>query len=228
MPSLPIAMVLFVGGHVLLSAPPLRRRLVGVLGEKPFLGVYSLIMAGCLVWAVRAYGAAEPTLLWTPAPWTRWLAVAGTWPAFVLLAAALMTPNPTSVGGERLYDSRAGGDGDPAPGVFRITRHPMMWGITLWALLHLLGNGDLPSLIFFGGLAVLSALGPVHIDARRRWADPEGYARLTAEAPFWPWGRGWVSPGAIGWPKLAVGSGLWAVFLGAHGWLFGVSPLAGG
>lgn len=225
MPSLLIAMVLFVGGHFLLSWLPIRQRLIGMIGDKGFAGVYSLIMIALLVWAGFAYAEAraETTVLLQAGGWANWLAVIATLPAFILIAAAYMTPNPTAVMGERLYDRD-----DPAPGVFRITRHPMMWGITLWALVHLLANGDTASLVLFGGLAALSFFGPIHIDHKRRALNPQGYDRLIQRTSFWPWGRGWVSPLVIGWSKVAMGTALWIALLALHPWLFGVAPVTSG
>ena len=63
--SLVLAVACFVGGHFALSSLPVRRRLIGVLGELPFRALYSLAMLGALVWAVRAYGAAPYSSLWT-------------------------------------------------------------------------------------------------------------------------------------------------------------------
>jgi len=222
MSSLLIAMVLFVAGHFALSWLPVRRRLVGRLGEKGFSGAYSLLMVALLVWAGIAYANAPVRPLWDVGAWARWVVLIGTLPAITLIVAAVATPNPTAVGGQRLY-----GKADPAPGVLRLTRHPMMWGITLWAALHLLVNGDLASLILFGGLLVLSLLGPLHIDAKRRAQDPEGYAKLTARTSFWPWGRGWVSPFVLGWPKMVIGIIAWVVLLALHPVLFGAAPLGG-
>lgn len=37
-------------------------------------------------------------------------------------------------------------------------RHPMLWGVILWAVAHLLVNGDLSSIIMFGGLGLWALL----------------------------------------------------------------------
>ena len=69
----------------------------------------------------------------------------------------------------------------------RITRHPFLWGIALWALVHLIVNGDLASLIFFGSLLVLAVGGTLAIDAKRRrsfggqWTK---FADVTSDVPF--------------------------------------------
>ena len=58
--------------------------------------------------------------------------------------------------------------GDPAPGILKVTRHPMMWAFGLWALAHIAANGDLRSLLLFGSMAVLALYGTVRLDAKRR------------------------------------------------------------
>jgi uncharacterized membrane protein len=69
----------------------------------------------------------------------------------------------------------------------RITRHPFLWGVALWAVVHLIVNGDLASLILFGSLLVLAVGGTVSIDAKRRrnfgdqWTR---FANATSNVPF--------------------------------------------
>jgi uncharacterized membrane protein len=72
-------------------------------------------------------------------------------------------------------------------GIVRITRHPFLWGVALWALVHLIVNGDLASLVLFGSLLVLALGGTVSIDAKRRrhfgeqWTQ---FASVTSGVPF--------------------------------------------
>src|SRR5262249_34361495 len=84
---------------------------------------------------------------------------------------------PTAVGMER--SARAD---DPAPGILRVTRHPVMWAIGLWATSHLIANGDLSSLLFFGALALLALGGTVLIDRKKQLALGSNWSRL-AEVP---------------------------------------------
>ncbi|MBN33412.1 MAG: hypothetical protein CMM46_01300 [Rhodospirillaceae bacterium] len=59
------------------------------------------------------------------------------------------TPNPSSVGSEKALERE-----NAAGGIFSITRHPLLWGIALWALAHLIANGDVASLLFFASIVV--------------------------------------------------------------------------
>jgi uncharacterized membrane protein len=74
-----------------------------------------------------------------------------------------------------------------ARGMVRITRHPFLCGIALWALVHLIINGDLASLILFGSLLVLAVRGTLSIDAKRRRNFGEQwikFAEVTSDIPF--------------------------------------------
>jgi len=84
-------------------------------------------------------------------------------PAFLLAVIGLTTSNPTIVGEE-------GRVARPPEGIVRVTRHPFLIGVGLWAVVHLIANGDLASFIFFGSLAVTALAGTVSIDAKRRRA----------------------------------------------------------
>ena len=76
---------------------------------------------------------------------------------------------------------------DLARGIVRITRHPFLWGVALWALVHVVMNGTLAALVFFGSLLLLAVGGTASIDAKRRrrlgnaW---QGFSAVTSNVPF--------------------------------------------
>src|SRR5258708_7537604 len=136
--------------------------------------------------------------------------------ACILLIAGYSTPNPTAVGMEGVA-----GDDDPAPGIMRVTRHPIMWAVGLWALSHLAVNGDLASLIFFGSLAALPRGGSVLIDRKKRLALGSNWPRLaevTLNIPFLAilTGRTRLRLHEIGLLRIVAGLLLYAVLLLAH------------
>jgi uncharacterized membrane protein len=115
---------------------------------------------------------------------------------------------------------------EPARGIIRVTRHPLMWGITLWGAAHLLARGDLASLVFFGGFVALAGIGTLLIDARKRASlgdDWKRFAAVTSNVPFGAivGGRNRFVPGEIGWKRIGVGLALYALLLFAHPYLFG-------
>jgi uncharacterized membrane protein len=180
--SLAIAGLAFCGSHILLSSTGLRGSLRDQLGETGFLAVYSLTALATFAWFLVAYAHAPTIVLWPRQRWTGLVPIAVMPLATVLLVAGYTTPNPTAVAMERL--ARAD---DPAPGILRITRHPVMWAIGLWAASHMIANGDVRSLIFFGAFAVLSLGGTLLIDRKKRLALGSDWSRLaaiTSNLPF--------------------------------------------
>lgn len=221
------ATALFVGGHFLLSSAALRGALIARLGDNMFRGLYSLVMLGSFTWMLFAYGSAPYAGLWVTPIGLYWLPVIVMPFAAILIVASLTTPNPTMVGGERLL---ADGTGSPAVGIFSITRHPMLWGTGLWAVSHLMVNGDLSSLILTGGIAVLSFAGMVHIDSRREAALGAAWGPMkltTSRLPFGAVlaGRAKVDWHGIGWWRPLLGLALYLGLMHIHIYAFGVSPL---
>jgi uncharacterized membrane protein len=180
--SLFVAGAAFCGSHILLSSTRLRGSLRDQLGENGFLVVYSLTALATFAWFVAAYTRAPTILFWAPQSWTALVPVLLMPLATILLVAGYSTANPTAVGMER----RAGAD-DPAPGILRVTRHPVMWAVGLWALSHLIANEDLASLWFFGAIAALALGGSMLIDRKKRLALGSNWQRLanvTSNFPF--------------------------------------------
>jgi uncharacterized membrane protein len=180
--SLTIAGLAFCGSHVLLSSSGLRGSLQDQLGERGFLAVYSVTALATFAWFLMAYAHAPTIILWPRQMWTALIPVVAMPLASILLVAGYTTPNPTAVAMERL--ARAD---DPAPGILRVTRHPVMWAIGLWAVSHIFANGDVRSLIFFGALAGLSLGGTLLIDRKKRLAlgsDWSRLAQITSNLPF--------------------------------------------
>ncbi|QNN65687.1 NnrU family protein [Sphingomonas rhizophila] len=210
MTALALFSALFVGTHFLMSHP-LRAAMVARLGERGFAGVYSLIsllLFGGMIWA---YGPAVRTATeawWAVPTWLWWVATLLMWLGSVLFVGSLRRnpafPNPgkpiTSIGEAR--------------GTFAVTRHPMMWGFALWALVHALVVPNCASFILSGAILVLALGGAAGQDAKKRklmgapWVD---WQRRTAFVPF---AKGFALPDAF---ALAGGTILWLVATWAHG-----------
>jgi len=215
-----VATALFLATHFVPSTP-LRAAIVGRLGEKPYLGVYVLVALATLGWMIYAYVRAPVQPLW---PGLRLLPAVVMPFAFILLICGVLSRNPTLVGQERALKAE-----EPARGILRVTRHPVQWGILLWAVAHLLARGDVKSTIFFGVLFLLSALGPLLIDARKARSlgeDWKRYADATSNLPFVAiaQGRNSFRAGEIGWVNPLIGLVAYVAFLFAHAWLFGARP----
>jgi uncharacterized membrane protein len=218
--QLAIACLVFLALHVVPSTP-LRPALVRAIGERPYLGLFSLASFAGIAWMVIAYKAAPVAVLW---PGIRHLPSAIMPFALILIVAGGMTPNPSAVGAAKLLERE-----NPARGVLRITRHPIMWGIMLWAGAHLLARGELRSTLFFGSFLLLAAAGTVLMDRRKAaqygdaWAR---YARLTSNVPFVAvaQGRNHFAWREIGVAKVVIALVVFAVIFHFHVWLFGLRP----
>lgn len=228
MTSLIIAAAVFVLMHLLVSGTALRGAIVKVIGEGPYMGLFSLASLAVIVWLSMAYGDARGSgaVFWGAATGAKHAALAIMLIALLFVVVGLTTPNPTSVKQEAVL-SRP----DAVKGMLRITRHPFLWGVALWAAAHLLVNGDTPSLILFGAMLALAVFGTTSIDAKRRKAlGPEwdAFAAKTSNVPFAAIlsGRQTLSIGEIGWWRIALAVLVWAALILAHPLLFGVSPLA--
>jgi len=228
MTQLIAAAVFFVLLHLLVSGTRLRTVLVGSIGEGPYMGLFSLASLGGLVWLAIAYGQAKGmgATYWAFGRGARDAQLVIQLIAFLLIVPGLLTPNPTMVKQEASLDRP-----DVASGMLRITRHPFLWGVAIWAAGHLLVNGDTASILLFGSLLALAVFGTFSIDAKRKAAlGPkwDGFAARTSNLPFGAIasGRQKLSLGEIGWWRIALAAAIWAAVLFAHPYLFGVNPLA--
>ena len=225
MTSLVLACAYFLGIHVVVSGSPLRQPIVDRVGERRYLGLFSLLSLAGMVWMVRAYRQASIVSLWGPIPGLRWLALVATLIAFILVVLGLTTPSPTAAGGESQLEAV-----EPAQGILRVTRHPFLWGVALWAVMHVVLNGDAASLLLFGTVLLLALIGPLLIDnKRRRRFGPswERFAAATSNLPFAAIaaGRNQFRPAEIGSWRIVLAVAVYAVALAGHRWMFGVSPV---
>ena len=220
-PLLMAAAFWFVTHHGL-SSGVMRARLVAGLGANGFRIFYSILSVLALVLLARASGAADPVPIWTAPAWLRLVLALIMLPAFLFFAAGLLR-NPTGIGGEGLV-------GQQVRGIQRITRHPVLWSFALWALVHVLGNGDLASVIFFGTFAISALIGMPSIDRKLAARDPEAAAKLQAATSILPFGailagRNRLVLAEIGWLAPALALIGWAVTLHFHARFFGVPAL---
>lgn len=229
MTLLVVAALAFVLLHLLVSGTRLRDALTGTIGVGPYMGLFSLVSLGLIVWLSMSYGPARADALnavwWTATPLTKWIQLGLTLMAFLLVVPGLTTPNPTSVRQEGALEKP-----DVVKGMLRITRHPFLWGVAIWAAGHLMVNGDLASLVLFGSLAALAVFGTTSIDAKRKrvlGATWDGFAGQTSNVPFAAIvaGRQPLKIGEIGWWRLLLAVALWAAMIFVHPLMFGVSPL---
>jgi len=143
-------LVVFLGVHTLTTLRETRAGLIARLGEAPYKGLYSLAAGVGLVliiWGFGAYRSSGYISVWEPPAWTRHVAMPLVWLAFISLAATYA----------------------PAGKIKGLLRHPMLVAVKLWALAHLLANGDLGSIILFGSVLAWASWDRIAV---KRRGDP--------------------------------------------------------
>ena len=222
---LAVAALLWAGVHVGIAGTSLRATVVERFGEGGYRGVFSVLSVATIALLIFAYRRAPYVPMWHAPPPLRWVLAVVMLSAFVLFGCSLLIRSPTAIGGEREMTA------EPR-GILRVTRHPMLNSFAIWAAVHVIGNGDLAALLFFGAFLVTALAGMPSIDAKlaaRNRPAFEGLARRTSIAPFAAivGGRNRLVVGEIGWQGVLLGVVLWAALLAGHRWIFGASPLDG-
>lgn len=183
-----LSAIAFVGTHFLLSHP-LRGPLVRAVGEGPFRGIYSLVALATfalMIYFYRAIGREPPLWVAGDAVWL--VASILMWLASILFVASFIR-NPALPGAP-------GPKGGPT-GVFRITRHPMMWSFALWAIVHLAVIGMPKALVLDGAILILALGGASAQDSKKKQLMGDAWHEWTAETAFVPFTRGVGYPGTV-------------------------------
>ncbi len=144
-----LGLIVFIAPHVFVTRREARAGAIARLGEWPYKGLFSLIsIIGVVLigWGFARYRASDYIPVWSPPDWTRHVAVALMWPAIVFFVAAYIPGN-----------------------IKRTLKHPMLVGVKLWAFAHLLANGDLGSIILFGGILAWAVFDRISL---KRRTDP--------------------------------------------------------
>ena len=208
--------VLFVGTHFAWSHP-LRAGLVARLGERGFLITYSIVAIATFVLIVQAWRGMppEPPL---------WIVDDPLWMlASVLVLFASILFMGSLIGNPALPAPNAAAATQSAPrGVFAITRHPMMWGFTLWALAHALVMPTPGQIVLSSTIAFLALVGSAGQDAKKAQVMGDSWRHWAARTSFVPFARqvGGVTPWGDTIPRghaLFGGIVLWLVATWAHG-----------
>jgi uncharacterized membrane protein len=225
------ALAAFVLAHVLPTRPRIRGRLTAIAGERGYLVLYSLVSLGLLYWLILAAARAPFVQLWPFAPWQLWVPNLVLPPVVLLVTCGVGIANPFSFGGKT--GPEALGAFDPErPGITAVTRHPLLLGILLWAIAHLVPNGNLAHGLLFGIFALMAVLGMWVLDRRRRrqWG-PERFATLGRHTALLGLPHGGLPHGSLrAWAdafpprRIAIAVLVYLAIVALHPLLFGVSP----
>jgi uncharacterized membrane protein len=186
-----LGLIVFLGVHAFTTLRGVRAGVIAGVGEGPYKIGYSLLAAAgfvLLIWGFGQYRAGGMIPLWTPPAWGRHAAMGLMLFAFIALAAS-----------------------GKAPGRIRgWLRHPMLVAVKLWALAHLLANGDLGGAVLFGAFLAWAVADRIAVKRR----GDMGAARLD----------GFTRADAV---AVGVGVVAYVAMLFAHPWLIGVPVLRG-
>ena len=189
MTLLVLGLAIFLGIHsVSIFAWQWRDAQVAQRGEKAWKGLYTMVSLAGFVLIVYGYGLARqaPVVVYTPPTWTRHLALLLMLPVFPLLVASSFPGRIKSA-----------------------AKHPMLLATKLWAMAHLLANGNAADVLLFGGFLAWAVADRISLKRRP--------ARAVPGAPAGPANDAIV---------VVVGLVMYAVFLlWVHVWLIGVKPL---
>lgn len=186
-----IGLIIFLGSHSCrIFAESWRNQMIDRIGEVKWKGLYTITSLIGFVIMVIGYGQARQStvVLWQPNSFLIYIALVLNLIAFIFLAGS-----------------------SPSNNAIRLKlKHPMILGVKVWALAHLISNGTLVDLILFSAFLIWAILD--FRSARKRPIHIAEQAQVSIKAT------------AI---TIAIGVILWVAFIfGLHQYLIGVSPLA--
>ncbi|WP_430474221.1 NnrU family protein [Thalassospira lucentensis] len=210
-----ISVAVFLGAHIIPGL--LREKIVKRIGCHGYVIGFSILSTILFGWVIYEVLVAESFVLWDYQPWQAKFLIIIMLPTCILWACAILQPCPLSIGRKTGFD--------PArPGINRFCRHPLLLGVFLWGMGHVIANGDLVAVLFFGGSAIFALIGFSRMEKIRLRDIPQSQhqAILSGTRRFSPSG---LLKGAIGLGDIVVGVLAYGVILIGHGHVIGVNPL---
>jgi uncharacterized membrane protein len=186
-----VGIIVFLGAHSFSTLRSARDGLIARVGAGPYKGLHSLISLvgfGLIVWGFGQYRASGLIPIWTPPTWARHVTIPLMWLAFVALGAM-----------------------GPTPGLIRgLLRHPMLVAIKIWALAHLLVNGDAGGMVLFGAFLAWAVWDRISVKRRGDLGAPRHPGLGMGDAIA-------LGVGTLAYVGMVIG----------HRWLIGVSVIGG-
>jgi len=147
-----VGLALFLGVHALTTQRGVRAQIIASAGEGGYKIGYSLVSAAGL--ALIVYGFARYRA-------TGWIDVWYPPTAFKHIAVALMVPAVILVVASYIRGR-----------IYMTLKHPMLAGVKLWAVAHLIANGDLGSIVLFGSFLAWAVFDRISLKRRADTGAP--------------------------------------------------------
>lgn len=181
-----LGVIVWSGVHALPSlAPGMRTSLIERVGPGGYKGAFALAIFASILLMVLGWRSAAADIVYEPPAWGAHLAMLLMLIAFLLFAFSHGKSN-----------------------LKRFIRHPQLTAMVVWAIAHLLANGDSRSVVLFGVLGVWAMIEMVLLNRRDGAYEPPAPRPLAAE----------IKP-------VVIGVVIYTVFILLHPYLFGVSPI---
>ncbi|OSQ46716.1 NnrU family protein [Thalassospira alkalitolerans] len=210
-----VSVVVFMAGHIIPGV--LRRPITARIGSRAYIAAFSVVSLFLLGWVIYEVQHADFIALWPYEIWQSHVTLTFMLPACILWAAAILQPCPLSIGRKIGFDL-------DHPGINRFTRHPLLLGMMLWGLGHILPNGDLVAFMFFGGSVIFAIAGFARMEKiRAKHMDEAEYKAILAGTRRFDLAG--IVHGAFGWRDVMLGIVLYGAILWAHPYVIGVDPL---
>jgi uncharacterized membrane protein len=143
-----LGLIVFLGVHLLPTAPDVRDGLVARFGANAYKAIFSILSLAGFALIVIGYHKLQlmpgkNIILWDPPTWTKHIAFLLMIPAMICLVAAYVPSR-----------------------IRTALQHPMLVAIKIWALAHLIANGDLASLMLFAGFLAFAVYDRISVKKR--------------------------------------------------------------
>ena len=226
--TLALSCAFFLCIHLMISGTVLKEQIISGIGAMAYYALFSLFSIAGLIWMCAAYAIAlhDPlnAQVWDAPLFLKIIALVGNFIAILLIVVGVLSPSPTNLLALHRMPEK------PVHGIIRISRHPVLAGIGVWAVMHMLCNGNLSSWVFFGSILGLCALGANNIDRKRMALMGETYASVKRRTSIVPFvaiieGRTAFAAEELGAAKMLLAASIFSVFAVLHELFFNTRVL---
>ncbi|MFT4090818.1 MAG: NnrU family protein [Asticcacaulis sp.] len=220
---LALACAFFLCLNLFVAGASVKSRIIARISAPAYYALFGMASLLGLTWMLFAFfGAIGDPLnaqLWHAPQWLKYIALVVNFVAIQLIVVGALSPAPVTL------KAHAEQPNKPISGIIRVSRHPVLSGAGLLAIMHMICNGNLASWVFFGTVLVLCCLGAYNLDLRREDRLGNYYRTILKHTSFVPFaaiieGRTRFDFMELGLLRLLVGTSAFSVLVALHELLF--------